>query len=127
MLFCSLGQLLKQSVSVWRWRRHKERDTHCRTRGEQRHHVEVSHPHNSLQSFLYSLREEGKNTEGSRGESKNVHLHPPGPQKPPPLLYLLPICCKNLPPLCPPPLPPAASLPWGAGLISLSDGLEFCL
>lgn len=78
-MFFSIGQLLKQSVSVCRWRRQgerKERETHYR-RGwgvEQRHHAGPHIPKTPLS--LFSLRRK-RNAAGTGGESKNVHLHPP--------------------------------------------------
>lgn len=70
-------------------------------------------------SLFFFFCGENEMLQGLEGESKNVHLHPPG------LRSLCP--CKKSTLLCPPPLPPTASLPRGGGLISLSDGWDFCV
>ena len=79
--FCSIDQLLKQSVSVWRWRRQGERKER-KDEGEQR----VSHPHDSPQSSLGPLMDpKYKKTRlrGVKGDLKTVHLHLSGLRSPP--------------------------------------------
>lgn len=55
--------------------------------------------------------------QGLEGESKNVHLQASE--------AFVPV--KKCTLLFSPPLPPTASLPRGGGLISLSDGWDFCV
>lgn len=68
---------------------HKERQTRCSTE-ESRGTVKIF-------AFPQLLRPRG--VEGNLKTSTSIF----NPQKPLPFLYLLPICCKNLPLLCPPP------------------------